>query len=180
MAYPSDVLKEALQVAIDRNQNLNLFMRNFAELVKLPEADKKHIDLCKLVSLIPRLMTLQAGEKQISLNATVPEKPFIIFADEHQVEQALLNVVKNAMEAIGEKGAITLHIDPKKRKLTVTDTGKGISATEHELLFTPFYTTKKDGQGIGLMLVKEILLNHGFEFSLKTVAENCTEFVIGF
>ncbi len=60
------------------------------------------------------------------------------------------------------------------------DTCSGISPANGDLLFSPFFSTKKDGQGIGLTLVKEILLNHHFDFSLKTVAPNQTEFVIKF
>ncbi|WP_432329817.1 ATP-binding protein [Mucilaginibacter sp. P25] len=55
-----------------------------------------------------------------------------------------------------------------------------MSAEQNANLFTPFFSTKKDGQGIGLTLVREIMLNHGFEFSLKTVAERQTEFVVYF
>ena len=84
------------------------------------------------------------------------------------------------MEAIELDGTIKLAIDLSLRQLTISDSGKGISTEQSENLFTPFYSTKKDGQGIGLTLVREILINHGFEFSLKTVAEQQTEFTIIF
>ena len=64
--------------------------------------------------------------------------------------------------------------------MAITDTGKGIPTHIAQNLFSPFFSTKKDGQGIGLTLVREILLNHGFEFSLRTVAEKQTEFYIRF
>jgi signal transduction histidine kinase len=66
------------------------------------------------------------------------------------------------------------------KKLVITDTGKGISAEQNANLFSPFFSTKKDGQGIGLTLVREILLNHGFEFSLKTMGDKQTEFTVYF
>lgn len=169
-------LKEALQVALDRNQNLNLFMRNFAELVKLPQVNKKQVDLRKLINDVCILMKMKSEEHEVALIVTVPL--LYISADEQQLEQALINIVKNAIEAVGEKGSVTFAL--KGRQLIITDTGKGISTPQQELLFTPFFSTKKDGQGIGLMLVREILVNHGFEFSLKTVAARQTEFVINF
>ncbi|SFD23250.1 PAS domain-containing protein [Chitinophaga sp. CF118] len=171
-------LKAALQVALDRNQNLNLFMRNFADLVKLPQVNKKQVDLRKLINDVSVLMGIKAAKQEIELIAVLPEKPFYISADEQQMEQALINIVKNAIEAVGEKGSVTFTISA--RQLIITDTGKGIPAEQRELLFTPFFSTKSDGQGIGLMLVREILVNHGFEFSLKTVGEKQTEFVIVF
>ena len=97
-----------------------------------------------------------------------------------QMEQVLINIVKNAIESIEEKGTITFETNPQKRSLTITDTGKGIPSHIAENLFSPFFSTKKDGQGIGLTLVREILVNHDFEFSLKAIAANKTAFEIRF
>jgi two-component system, NtrC family, nitrogen regulation sensor histidine kinase NtrY len=174
------LLKDALQVAFDRNQNLNLFMRNFADLVKLPEPNRKQLELHRFIRSIVTLMAFKAEEKEIELLVEIPEEPFYILADEQQLEQALINVLKNAAEAIEGKGQIRVSTDPVKKMLCISDTGKGVSPEAAENLFTPFFSTKKDGQGIGLTLVREILVNHGFEFSLKTVGEGWTEFRIRF
>jgi nitrogen fixation/metabolism regulation signal transduction histidine kinase len=178
--HHSDPLKDALQVALDRNQNLNLFMRNFADLVKLPEASKKRIDLNQLILSVSRLMELKASEKNIWFELDIKDEPFYISADEQQMEQALINIVKNGIEAVEENGLVRFTTDPRSGQLIIADNGKGITAKQSEQLFTPFYSTKKDGQGIGLTLVREVLMNHGFEFSLKTVAKHQTEFTIIF
>ena len=177
-ALGEGLLKEALQVALDRNQNLNLFMRNLADLVKLPPINKKQVNLYKLIHDVSVLMRITADEHRVELILELPEEPFYMLADEQQMEQALINIVKNAIEAVKENGYVKFTMNG--RQLIITDTGKGISAEQRGLLFTPFFSTKRDGQGIGLMLVREILVNHGFEFSLKTVAERQTEFVINF
>jgi len=176
--HSHNTLKDALQVAIDRNQNLNFFMRDFADLVKLPPANKQRIDLHKLLQNVIALMTIKANERNVSLKSDLSPGEFIVMADEQQMEQALINIVKNAIEAIANSGNITFTTDIGTKKLIITDNGKGISAEESEQMFSPFYSTKKDGQGIGLTLVREIMLSHGFEFSLKTVAPNQTEFTI--
>jgi len=173
-------VKDALQVAIDRNQNLNLFMRNFADLVKLPAPNRRPLDLHRLVSSVKTLMQSKAGEKHIEIEIQPSDEPFIILADEQQMEQALINIVKNAIEAIGRDGMIKVLASVKNRTLTISDNGPGIDAAEAANLFTPFFSTKKDGQGIGLTFVREILLNHGFDFSLKTVTQKQTEFTIVF
>jgi len=178
--HHSDTLKDAMQVALDRNQNLNLFMRNFADLVKLPPANKKRIDLNELVHSIAKLMELRAAERNIRIETELTQEAFYISADEQQLEQAFINIVKNGMEAIEGDGIIKLATNLRSRQLVISDSGKGINTEQSENLFTPFYSTKKDGQGIGLTLVREILINHGFEFSLKTVAEQQTEFTIIF
>ncbi len=172
------LLKNALQVAIDRNQNLNVFMRNFAELVKLPEANKKRIDLVLLVRSVAELMQFSTNGKTIRFEFHLPEEPYLIFADVQQLEQALINIVKNAIDAIETAGEIRFVLDDAQRKLIISDNGKGIAESDTEQLFSPFFSTKKDGQGIGLTLVREILLNHGFGFSLKTIAAQHTAFSI--
>ncbi len=129
------LLNNALQVAIDRNQNLNIFMRNFADLVKLPEANKRQIDLVSLLKSLSELMLFSAKEKQVKIEL---------------------------------QGLIVITLNPIQHQLVITDNGMGIAKGHAEQLFSPFFSTKKDGQGIGLTLVREILLNHGFEFSLNT------------
>jgi two-component system nitrogen regulation sensor histidine kinase NtrY len=175
-----NALKDALQVAVDRNQNLNFFMRNFAELVKLPPANKQAVDLHQLVNSVTKLMGVKAVEKEIKFKFQLTEGPFKIMADEQQMEQVLINIVKNAIEAIDFSGEIVFTTTTDRKSLVIADTGSGISAGQNANLFSPFFSTKKDGQGIGLTLVREILVNHGFEFSLKTVTSNKTEFTILF
>lgn len=172
------VLQDALEVAVDRNQNLNVFMRNFAELVKLPEPDKKRIDLHQLILAVTRLMQMKAAERNITLLPALKPGTFMIMADEQQMEQAMINIVKNSIEAIEHTGTITFTTNGQT--LIISDTGKGIAAADAEHIFSPFYSTKRDGQGIGLTLVREILMNHGWEFSLQTVGERDTQFRIKF
>jgi len=171
-------LKNAVQVAVDRNQNLNHFMRNFADLVKLPAVRKTRSDLVHIIYSVAELMRIEAEKRQIIILFDLPGSPQYFDLDVQQMEQVLINVVKNAMEAIETNGTIKLKLDPLGRKLLVSDTGKGIAAEVNDQLFTPFFSTKKDGQGIGLTLVKEILHHHGFHFSLRTVKERETVFEI--
>lgn len=175
----TEMLNNAMKVAVERNQNLNVFMRNFADLVKLPEANRKKINLVDLLKSVTELMYFSASEKQVSFELALPAEPYFIFADTQQLEQAIINIIKNSIEAVETNGIIKVAIDEKKRRLSISDNGKGISEENAGQLFSPFFSTKKDGQGIGLTLVREILLNHGFDFSLKTHG-NLTVFAIQF
>ncbi|MES2891177.1 MAG: ATP-binding protein [Bacteroidota bacterium] len=176
----TDPLKNALQVAYERNNNLNIFMRNFADVVRLPEPVKKQVDLNSTVKSIADLMQTKAGEKQIDFSYEFSQGPIYISADQQQLEQVLINVVKNAIEAISGSGEIKFATNAALRQLTITDSGNGIARLSADQLFSPFFSTKKDGQGIGLTLVKEILLNHGFEFSLTSPHPGETVFFIRF
>ncbi|HEX8278152.1 MAG TPA: ATP-binding protein, partial [Segetibacter sp.] len=173
-------LKNALHVAVERNHNLNVFMRNFADIVRLPPPSKRKIDLHKLIANITALMSFKAGEKVIEFKYNLSERQITIFADEQQIEQALINIVKNAIEAIGQKGTVTFTTTYHPTQLIVSDTGKGVDVSIKEQIFSPFFSTKKDGQGVGLMLIREILINHHYKFSLNTVKPGKTDFAISF
>ncbi len=171
-------LQEALEVAMARNYSLNVFMRNFADLVKLPDPRKTNVDVNRLLNNVVKLMQLSAADRNINLIYTDLGKPFFASADEQLLEQALVNIIKNAFEAIGSGGNVIIQLDQQKRKLTIEDDGHGITNEESALLFTPFFSTKKDGQGIGLTLVREILSKHNFSFALNARQEGGAIFSI--
>jgi signal transduction histidine kinase len=110
--------------------------------------------------------------------------------DTQLMEQALLNIVKNAIEAIdacraldaGSEGFIraALAHDGPRVKLSIVDSGGQIKAAAAPQLFTPFFSTKKGGQGIGLMFVREVLNRHGCSYSLAPGADGETRFDIWF
>ncbi len=169
-------LRNALGVAMDRNQNLNLFMRQFADLVKLPAPKKRPLDLDHLLKRVTELMTMTALEKGSSIHYLSAGTPIIVGADEQLLEQAIINIVKNSLEAIGADGYVRITLD--QHRLRVTDNGCGIREEDSANLFSPFFSTKRDGQGIGLTLVREILTGHGWAFWLRTVKEGETVFEI--
>lgn len=155
-------------------------MTNYAEMVKLPAPDLHEVNLTALVeSMIPFLESLTAG-REIRISTDVErENPVILRADPVQIEQVIVNIVKNSIESIaGSTGSGTVTVRLTGHGLEVADNGGGISAEVAENLFTPFFTTKNSGNGIGLMLVSEILHNHGFAFSLRTYADGITRFRI--
>lgn len=162
------LLKNAMKIAVERNQNLNIFIRNFADLVKLPGANRKKTDLAELLRSVTELMYFAANEKQIRFELDLPASSYFISADVEQMEQALINILKNSIQAIEKNGVIQIELNAAKHQLNIYDNGEGISEENASQIFSPFFSTKKDGQGIGLTLVREILLNHGFGFSLKT------------
>lgn len=173
-------LKEALQVALNRNNNLNLFMRNFADVVRLPEPVRKNFDLHKLLNDVTNLMQLQAAGKQVIFEMDLARGELLLLADEQQMEQVLINIIKNAIEAIEGTGTVRFTTKQYPRTLIISDTGKGIPVEIAADIFSPFFSTKKDGQGIGLTLIREILLNHRFVFTLETSTPGRTDFNIHF
>jgi len=172
--------KESLSIAMDRNERLNLFMRNFASVIRLPEPFMEPVSLQKMLSDITRLMAPQAEANQINFELQLPEKEIFAKLDIRQMDQALVNVLKNAIESIGEKGTIRVQLFENPLRIVIEDNGPGLTAETAEQLFSPFFSTKMDGQGIGLTLVKEILMNHNAQFSLRTFDSGWTRFEILF
>ena len=107
---------------------------------------------------------------------------FVVEIDRGQREQALLNILKNAVEAIDGEGTVTIGLRASRGRttLTIDDTGPGISAEAQANLFTPFFSTKPHGQGIGLTLIQEILSAHGFEYGIERKAQGTTRFTVVF
>ena len=155
-------------------------MSNFADVVRLPEVKMERKDIHQVVRNIYLLYAEQLKHKEIHLALDLFEGPFFLFFDENQLEQVLINVVKNAAESIEKDGTITLITGEEPPHLIIRDTGKGISESTKDKLFSPFFSNKKEGQGIGLTIAREILHRHGYGFSLETRSNGCTEFTIDF
>lgn len=186
-----DDFLHAITVAITRLENLRAFMGGFAEVVRLPPPERRSTDLRQLVDEILLLLRPELDRRRIRIEREKVEPLPPIELDRNQIEQVLVNVLKNALEAIGEDGAITLRLareparvhgsGPRSRPvLTVRDTGRGIPDDVQALLFTPFFSTKRNGRGLGLTLVQEILSAHGFDFSLGAAEGGGAEFRVEF
>lgn len=163
-----DPLKSSLMLAKDRNIALNKFMANYASILRLPDPTLVKMDLVPIVKKIGRLYVPIAEEKNIDIAFDLPFGPISIKGDEVLLEQALTNMIKNSIEAIGENGKIILTCSESPTILQIKDNGSGISDKHIKKLFTPFFSSKPTGQGVGLMLIKDILLQHHTEFSLTT------------
>ncbi|MDQ3291285.1 MAG: ATP-binding protein [Bacteroidota bacterium] len=172
--------ENALQVCIDRNTQLANFMGKFAGLVRLPLPHKQTLDLHTLLQHAYYLMRPIAEERHIAWIWDLAPEPISIQADEQQLEQIIINIIKNAFEAMEQDGQLTIKTIAHPPTLLIEDNGPGIPPEIRQQLFSPFFSTKKNGQGIGLMLIRDILMNHGFPFSLETMADHQTVFTIRF
>ncbi len=161
-------------------------MRRFADVFRLPPPLTRSCDLLPILQGIVRL--LSANEKgrtvrwiwEIDGTSATDSPAFPVAIDRGQMEQALLNILKNAVEAIDGEGTVTIRLTAAggRTTLTIDDTGPGISAEAQSNLFTPFFSTKPHGQGIGLTLIQEILSGHGFDYGIERTPQGTTRFTI--
>jgi nitrogen fixation/metabolism regulation signal transduction histidine kinase len=162
----------ALEVAIQRTANLDEFMRGFANVVRLPQPSKQPSSPWEIASQVGLLFRDRCEAGGIAWREELESELPTVDCDPVQLEQVLLNVMKNAVEAVeatGAPGEIVVRGGRRGRRsfLAVEDSGPGLSPDVEAHLFTPFYTTREQGQGIGLTMVQEILLAHGFDFTLE-------------
>ena len=169
-------VRQAVRVAIERNDRLNRFMRRFADVVRLPPPSPSLTNVGDLLRDVMRLMQPQASERGVLLTGSLPDWPVNQRIDVAQMEQVLVNVMKNAIEACQAGQAVDVVLT--STQLLVRDNGQSIPEHVAANLFNPFFSTKSDGQGIGLTLTREILLNHDFSFSLRTESDGWTVFRI--
>jgi PAS domain S-box-containing protein len=157
----SDEVLQGLSLIEERSGALGRFLRSYAQLARLPKPNPKQV---KVPELIARIADL---EKRLPV-AVHPSPDVKLVADSDQIEQLLINVVRNAVDASLETGG-KVSIGWKRLgdwfELNVEDEGKGLPDTSN--LFVPFFTTKPSGSGIGLALSRQIAEAHGGTISLE-------------
>lgn len=158
----------AVDASYDRCRHLGKFISNFAEVVKIPEPVLSSVDVNELARSVDALTSIECQRRNIKLILKLAEGKSIVTIDSIQFEQVLVNIVKNAYEAIGENGEIRIVTRSVPSSITIMNNGSEITEEVRHKLFTPFFTTKQGGQGVGLMFVREVLLNHGCKFDLRS------------
>ncbi|MDE5682835.1 MAG: PAS domain-containing protein [Muribaculaceae bacterium] len=168
MISGDEAMEDAACSCTERCNALSAFIGNFADVVKIGQPDRKDIDINEfLLTLRPFLESLASG-RGVELKYSLDAEMAPVSVDTVQFEQVVVNIVKNAIESIGTDGTVEIVTDAASHTLTIADNGAGISPEAAGKLFSPFFSTKKSGQGIGLTLSAEILRAHRFDFSLAT------------
>ncbi|MFZ3055879.1 MAG: ATP-binding protein [Smithella sp.] len=167
---PSDPQKEAdfqnlSGVIKDEIKRLNSTIEEFLTFSKSRRLDFSKFSITEVLQKIVNLIREEASTRGITIETTWRENPALISMDVNKLQQAFLNLIKNAMESITEaEGRITITVDKHGKNYIITrisDTGCGMTAEEIEKIFSPEYTTKEKGVGLGIPLAFEIIRGHG-------------------
>lgn len=173
-------IQEVMKVCVERCYGMSRFITNFANVVKIPEPSLEQVRLNDRVTACRMFMETVCRDRRITFhNELCPENPTVRI-DTVLFEQVLVNIIKNAAESIGECGDIYIRTTASPVTLEIADSGKGISREVEAKLFSPFFSTKPNGQGIGLIFIREVLTKHGCTFSLRTYPDALTRFRISF
>lgn len=177
---------DVMRVCTERCFSMSRFITRFADVVKIPEPTLAPVRLNDLVSMCKRFMEGMCNDRNIILRLECDPEIGEVRLDASLFEQVLVNIIKNAAESIegasedtGKQGEIIVRTTAPA-SVEVVDNGPGISKEAEAKLFSPFFSTKPNGQGIGLVFIREVLSRHGCTFSLRTCNDGLTRFRILF
>jgi two-component system, NtrC family, nitrogen regulation sensor histidine kinase NtrY len=156
---------EAAEVIGRRGRGLMHFVERYRRLTDAPAAVKSRTSVTDLVRDLDQLAVAMIGADAIAYSSAVHPAWLTLHADPDLLEQAAINLLKNAVDAVrGRPGAqvrLTCTLEEDHVVLTVADNGPGLPLADPEEVFVPFFTTKEGGSGIGLTLARQIALEHG-------------------
>jgi two-component system nitrogen regulation sensor histidine kinase NtrY len=170
-----DKLESMTDVIIRQTNDLRRIVDEFSKFARMPEPDRRTADLSKLVA--DAVLLQQTGQPDVRITADLPEAPVLSEVDATMVSQALTNLIKNAGEAIEtlKKKGSTDGLDPQIRvemttdeqgcEIRISDNGIGLPE-DRARLFEPYVTTRDEGTGLGLPIVKKIIEEHGGSLTL--------------
>lgn len=170
---------DVMHVCTERCFSMSKFITRFADVVKIPEPLLSRNSLNETATTCVRFMEGLCNDHHIQLTLQCAPDVGDVNLDTSLFEQVLVNIIKNAVESIGQNGEIRITTTAPA-SLEVADNGPGISKETEEKLFSPFFSTKPHGQGIGLIFIREVLNRHGCTFSLRTYNDGWTRFRISF
>ncbi len=181
----NDQVHEALQLARSQAQHASAVVSHMREFVQAREPTRDTHCIESIVDNVAQLIHLEIQNNRVSLALQVEPNLPSVMADRVMIEQVLLNLLKNAIEAMCELPPAARHITVNASRtldgeveIRVSDHGCGISADEQERLFSPFFTTKPDGFGVGLAICRSIMEYHGGRLYFERGAEQTTDFAI--
>jgi signal transduction histidine kinase len=172
--------QEKLRIIQTEVKRLESFLGELRDFLRPAQPTKQEIDLNQVIREVKALMEEAIQEKGIRLEDRLHPNLPPVEADPNQLKQVLLNLVKNALEATEDQGAILMSsgTDDGQVWFAVQDTGKGMSEDVQEKIFHPFYTTKDKGTGLGLAVINKIVTDHHGAITVSSVAGSGSTFTV--
>lgn len=177
-------LREGLSTIENRSKGLIKFIDAYREYTSLPRPKMRMVHLKDMLEKVVQLMRPELKKTNIVFDYECTSDYLTIQADVDMIEQVLINLTKNAIEALAETSAPHLQLigryDENSVKIEVIDNGPGIIPEAIEHIFVPFYTTKRNGSGIGLSLSRQIMQMHNGTLTVESTPEVRTVFTLKF
>lgn len=176
---------EGINIISDESSSLRHFVQNYRTLTKLPIPDFEIINVGEYLQSIARMYRKQAHDNNVIIETSNGEKDILLRADKKLLTRVMNNLIKNAFDALNQTVNPCIRLcfsvnENKSVEITVSDNGQGIATDVMEQIFTPFYSTKSNGSGIGLSLARQIMRLHGANISVLSTPGIETKVVLLF
>jgi two-component system, NtrC family, nitrogen regulation sensor histidine kinase NtrY len=176
---------QGLNVIKEQGRGLMTFVESYRKLTRVPDPEKKLFKVAGLFERVRVLYNSHEMSNKISLSFSLKDPSLELYADQNLISQVLINLLKNAIEANENNpdGRIMIiaGIDRNKnREICVIDNGPGIAEDHLDKIFVPFFTTRKNGSGIGLSISRQIMRIHGGTLKVRSVPDKETIFCLSF
>jgi chemotaxis methyl-accepting protein methylase/nitrogen fixation/metabolism regulation signal transduction histidine kinase len=174
---PSSKLLELLEDASTEALRAGSIVEHLRGFIEKGEPQLEPTDLSEIARGVPLLLAREVEQRRITFRLDVPPQPLRVYADRIQIEQIMVNLIQNAMEAVEDapEGRHEIHLRAgivnDRAEVAVRDTGTGVSVADEERMFEPFFTTKKQGMGMGLAISRSILEAHQGRIWLERPAD---------
>ena len=173
-----------LQVISDTGKSLISFVESYRKFTRIPEPVKESIDLQEFIHRMIILCSMEPNFDRITIHTYITPLDLKMYADPNLLGQVILNLMKNAFQAMQAQSQGTLSITAEKELLTnnirikISDNGPGIPSEIINEIFVPFYTTKTEGSGIGLSIARQIMRAHGGNIKVSSLPHHETTFTL--
>lgn len=178
-------VRDAVDTVARRSDSLMHFVQSYRRLTRLPPPEKEQLNIKETFVDVVKIASTDWKDKGIAIEQDVSTDGLEIFADRDMLEQMLINLMKNAEQALEGKGNAKVMLSAKLNKrgrivIEVSDNGPGISDELAAKIFVPFFTTKRDGSGVGLALTRQVMIAHGGSISLASTEGGGATFILTF
>lgn len=171
------------QIMQSELERINLIIGEFLVLSKPHVENTKDLSITNVCLTIATFLQFEFQSKNISFEQHIPNENYIIHADENQIKQVIINILRNSIEAVEQDGRISLHLyttSPSDITIEVRDNGSGMNQEVLSKIFDPFFTTKEDGTGLGMMLTKRIIESYAGHIDIESISQQGTSIFITF
>lgn len=184
-------IQEFLEILMQETDRLNQVVENYLGYARQPEKEKIRFDVRDIIRNSEILLINRARKSNITINSTLPETPLFLNGVASQLQQVIVNLILNGIQASQQGNTITIRadllIEESARKsnyqgegilIQISDQGSGIQEKDLDNIFKPFYTTHKEGTGLGLAIVKRISDQNKWQLDVKSQTGKGTTFSI--
>ncbi len=175
-------IKKSIKICANEISRLDNIITNFLQAIRPTLPDFQDLDLTTILKESIEFQKVEISGANITLELDIDKSLPVISADQNLIKQALFNVLKNAREAISKEGIIKIQTrsDDEFVFIEIGDSGSGIKKEHIGNIFQPYFTTKNEGHGLGMMIVNRIMHDHGGQIGISSNISHGTVFTLQF